>query len=206
MKLLHIDSSVLNDHSASRKLTAEIVEQIRNTHAQVTVSYRDLAVTAPAHLSAEILGARFAPQEQWTEVQKQEHAITESLLSELFEADTIIIGAPMYNFGIPTQLKAWIDRIAQAGRTFRYSANGPEGLVTGKKVIIASSRGGVFSTSEQMRAMDFQEDYLKAVLGFLGMHDVTIIRAEGLSMGDANRNAAFDTARAAINDLFAVAA
>jgi FMN-dependent NADH-azoreductase len=206
MKLLHLDSSVLNDNSASRVLSAKIVAQLREIHPVLDITYRDLAVDAPAHLSGEIMATRFVPAEQWNPLQKTEAELTETLLQEFLGADIVVIGAPMYNFSIPTQLKAWIDRIAQAGRTFRYGENGPVGLAGGKKVIIASSRGGAFSTSDQMRAMDFQEDYLKTVMSFLGVTDVTVVRAEGLSMGQEARANALGAAELEIGQLFALAA
>jgi FMN-dependent NADH-azoreductase len=202
MKLLHIDSSPLNGASASRKLTKAIVGQWEQTHPETTVAYRDLGAQPPAHLDAEILATRGAKPEALSQTQRDEQALTEELLNELFAADVIVIGAPMYNFSVPTQLKAWIDRVAQAGRTFRYTERGPEGLLHGKKVIIASSRGGAYSSPELSRALDFQEDYLKAVLGFLGITDVTIVRAEGLAMGEAERDRAFATAYREIAGLF----
>lgn len=205
MKLLHLDASVLNENSASRVLTAEIVQKLRAKHADLQVTYRDLAADAPAHLSAEILGTRFAPADQWNPLQKAEAALTETLLEEFLGADIVVIGAPMYNFSIPTQLKAWIDRIAQVGRTFRYGENGPVGLAGGKKVIIGSSRGGAYSTSEQMRAMDFQEDYLKVVLGFVGVTDVTIVRAESLAMGPEARSKSMGDAHQQIGQLLLAA-
>ncbi|MDR3481862.1 MAG: NAD(P)H-dependent oxidoreductase [Burkholderiaceae bacterium] len=205
MKLLHLDASVLNENSASRVLTAEIVQKLRAKHADLQVTYRDLAADAPAHLSAEILGTRFAPADQWNPLQTAEAALTETLLEEFLGADIVVIGAPMYNFSIPTQLKAWIDRIAQVGRTFRYGENGPVGLAGGKKVIIGSSRGGAYSTSEQMRAMDFQEDYLKVVLGFVGVTDVTIVRAEGLAMGPEARSKSMGDAHQQIGQLLLAA-
>jgi len=205
MKLLHLDASVLNENSASSVLTAEIVQKLRAKHADLQVTYRDLAADAPAHLSAEILGTRFAPADQWNPLQKAEAALTETLLEEFLGADIVVIGAPMYNFSIPTQLKAWIDRIAQVGRTFRYGENGPVGLAGGKKVIIGSSRGGAYSTSEQMRAMDFQEDYLKVVLGFVGVTDVTIVRAEGLAMGPEARSKSMGDAHQQIGQLLLAA-
>ncbi len=201
MKLLHLDASVLNDNSASRALTAKIVNQLRAQHGDLQVTYRDLAQDAPAHLSGEILATRFIPAEQWNPLQKREEELTQALLTELLETDIIVVGAPMYNFSIPTQLRAWIDRIAQAGRTFRYTENGPVGMVTGKKVIIGSSRGGAYSTSEHMRTLDFQEDYLKTVFGFLGITDVTIVRAEGLSMGPEVKAKAMNDAETQIGTL-----
>ena len=117
-------------------------------------------------------------------------------MSQFLAADVIVIGAPLYNFSIPTQLKAWIDRLAQPGRTFRYTDKGPEGLATGKTVIVASTRGGMYANSEGGQAMEHQESYLKVVLGFFGITDVRIVRAEGLAMGEQAKAAALDAARA----------
>jgi len=206
MKLLHIDSSVLNDNSVSRILTAQIVSQFRAAEDGVEVTYRDLGADAPAHLSGDILATRFVPAEHWTDEQKREAALIDTLLEEFLAADVVVIGAPMYNFAVPTQLKAWIDRIAQAGRTFKYTETGPVGLAGGKKVIVASSRGGVYSATEQSRAMDFQEDYLRVVMGFLGITDVSFVRAEGVSMGAEAKAKALAAANQDIAELVAVAA
>jgi FMN-dependent NADH-azoreductase len=206
MKVLHLDSSVLSDNSVSRQLTARIVAQLRAANPAAEVTYRDLGTEAPAHLSAEILATRFVPAEQWNDVQKREAALTEAMLAEFLAADVIVIGAPMYNFSVPTQLKAWIDRIAQVGRTFKYTENGPVGLAGGKKVIVASSRGGMYSVSEASRAMDFQEDYLRAVMGFVGITDVSIVRAEGVNMGAEVKGKALDAANNEIEELLVEAA
>lgn len=206
MKLLHLDSSVLNDNSVSRTLTAKIANQFRAVQPDIDITYRDLGADAPAHLSADILATRFAPAELWSDEQKREASLTEALLEEFLAADVIIIGAPMYNFSVPTQLKAWIDRIAQVGRTFKYTEKGPVGLAEGKKVIVASSRGGFYSTSEAARGMDFQEDYLRAVLGFLGVTDVSIVRAEGVNMGPEVKGKSLDAADQEIGELLAAAA
>ena len=132
-----------------------------------------------------------------SEAQQRENAVSERLVSQFLAADVVVIGAPFYNFAIPTQLKAWIDRIAQPGRTFQYTANGPEGLAKGKTVIVASSRGGVYSTSEGGRAMEHQESYLQTVLGFFGVTDVRFVRAEGVAMGgDAKAQALAAAAQA----------
>lgn len=120
--------------------------------------------------------------------------MSEALVSQLLAADVIVVGAPMYNFTIPTQLKAWIDRVAQAGRTFKYTETGPVGLATGKTVIVASTRGGAYSTSDAGNAMEHQESFLKTVFGFMGMTDVRIVRAEGLAMGDTAKAAAVTAA------------
>jgi len=195
MKLLHIDSSALGANSVSRQLTARIVAQWRAAHPDLVVEYLDLAQDAPSHLSLESLGFRSAPGAQGqTEVQRRENAISEKLVSQFVAADVVVVGAPMYNFSIPSQLKAWIDRVAQVGRTFKYTETGPVGLAGGKTVIVASSRGGVYSTSEGGRAMEHQESYLQTVFGFFGITDVRFVRAEGIAMGDAKKAEAMASA------------
>ena len=197
MKLLHIDSSVLAGNSVSRQLTAQIVAQWQINHPDTAVDYLDLAVDAPSHLSADSLGFRLAPGTAGlTEVQQRENRISEALVSQFLAADVIVVGAPLYNFSVPSQLKAWIDRIAQVGRTFKYTDKGPQGLAVGKIVLVASTRGGAYSSTEGGRAMEHQESYLQAIFGFLGVADVRIVRAEGLAMGDASRTQAL----AAAND------
>lgn len=200
MKLLHLDSSILGQNSVSRQLTAAVVEAVRAKHADVQTSYRDLATQPIAHLSGEIIGANFTAEADWTETQRSESALSNALIEEFLATDVLVIGAPMYNFSIPSQLKSWIDRVAAAGRTFKYGANGPEGLAGGKKVVIVSSRGGVYST-EQGQLMDFQEDYLRTVLGFLGITDIAFIRAEAVNMGEDKRATAIHAAKEAIAKL-----
>ncbi len=200
MNVLHIDSSILGANSVSRELTATIVASLKTRHGDASVTHRDVAATEIAHLSGEIIGAAFTPEAEWSERQKSERALTEALLEEFLAADVVVIGAPMYNFSIPTQLKSWIDRICAAGRTFKYTAEGAVGLAGGKKVIIASSRGGVYS-NDAARAMDFQEDYLRTVLGFVGITDIEIIRAEAVNMGDDKRATALSLAHEAISAL-----
>jgi FMN-dependent NADH-azoreductase len=146
-----------------------------------------LAAQVVPHLSADALGFRTG-QAATTDAQRTENALSEALVTQFLAADVIVIGAPLYNFTIPTQLKAWIDRIAQAGRTFQYTAQGPQGLAGGKTVIVVLTRGGVYSSSEAGRAMEHQETYLQTVLGFLGITDVRFVRAEGVAMG-ADRKA-----------------
>ncbi|TJZ73325.1 FMN-dependent NADH-azoreductase [Chitiniphilus eburneus] len=187
MKLLHIDSSVLADNSVSRLLTARIAAEWQALNPGAQVSYLDLATDTPAHLSGEILGARFTPVEAHSALQKAETERTEAYLAQFLDADVIVVGAPMYNFSVPSQLKAWIDRIAQAGRTFKYTETGPVGLAGGKTVIVASSRGGVYSATEALRALDHQEAYLKTVFGFMGITDVRFVRAEGVNLGEAKK-------------------
>ncbi len=187
MKLLHIDSSILSAHSVSRQLTKDTVAQWVNSHPGTTVEYLDLAVDPPNHLSADSLGFRAPAGADQTDVQKRENAISEALVTQFLAADVIVVGAPLYNFSVPSQLKSWIDRIAQAGRTFTYTEAGPKGLAGGKTVIVASTRGGVYSTNDWGRAAEHQESYLQTVFGFLGITDVRFVRAEGLAMGDAKK-------------------
>ena len=198
MQLLHIDSSITGDASVSRQLTAQVVEAWKASHPGTQVTYLDLAVNAPNHFTMDAMAPRTGQTDGLTEAQKRENAVSEQLVSQFLAADVVVIGAPFYNFGIPTQLKAWIDRIAQPGRTFQYTANGPEGLAKGKTVIIASTRGGVYSTSEGGRAMEHQESYLQTVLGFFGVTDVRFVRAEGVAMGDAAKAQAMADAAQAI--------
>ena len=193
-KLLHIDASILAGNSVSRQLTAQIVDSWRASHPGTEVSYLDLAVDAPSHLSADSLGFRMPADGALSEVQQRENAVSEALVSQFLASDVIVIGAPLYNFSIPTQLKAWIDRLAQAGRTFKYTDKGPVGLAGGKTVIVASSRGGVYSTSDAGNATEHQESYLKVVFGFFGITDVRFVRAEGVAMGDAAKAAALSAA------------
>ncbi|VTU33128.1 FMN-dependent NADH-azoreductase [Variovorax sp. PBS-H4] len=198
MKLLHVDSSVLGANSVSRQLTAEIVAEWRKNHPDTSVEHLDLAIEAPNHFNADALGIKVGVQANPTEAQRRENAISERLVSQFLAADVIVIGAPLYNFSVPTQLKAWIDRVAQAGRTFTYTDKGAVGLAGGKTVIVASTRGGIYSTSEGGQAMEHQESYLKVILGFMGITDVRFVRAEGLAMGEAPKAAAMSAARADI--------
>jgi len=205
MRLLHLDSSALGDNSVSRRLSAAFVEAWRSADPAVVVAYRDLAADPIAHLSGEILQAQRLSADQLTDRQRNERALTEALIEEFLTAEAVVIGAPMYNFSISSQLKAWIDRIVQVGRTFRYAETGPVGLAAGKRVIIISSRGGVYTTPERT-ALDFQEAYLRLVFGFVGVTDISIIRAEGLALGSQLREKAINTAHVQLATLFQDAA
>jgi FMN-dependent NADH-azoreductase len=197
MQLLHIDSSVLGPNSASRALSAEIVARQIALHPGINVVHRDLAGDAALHLSSEHLAA-------WQGAAVEDDELGADLakggayLNELSAADIIVIGAPMYNFSIPSQLKAWIDRVVVAGKTFRYGANGAEGLLKNKKVFIASSRGNVYAAGSPAAALEHHESYLTGVLSFIGLTDVTIVRAEGLAFGPEAKEAAMLKARARI--------
>lgn len=206
MKLLHVDSSILGAQSASRQLTAEIVQNWLETQPDTTVEYLDLATDAPSHFSADALGIKVGAQADPTEAQRFENGVSERLVAQFLAADVIVIGAPFYNFSIPTQLKAWIDRLAQVGRTFKYTEQGPVGLAGGKTVIVASSRGGVYSGSAGGEAMEHQESYLKVVFGFFGVGDVRIVRAEGVAKGEAAKATAMSAARARIRAISRLAA
>jgi FMN-dependent NADH-azoreductase len=202
MQLLHLDSSVLGTASVSRQLSARIVARHQALHPDLRVVVRDLAADPALHLSGAHMAAfQGAPTEDAT--------ITADLLKgnaymdELFASDILVIGAPMYNLSVPTPLKAWIDRVAVAGKTFRYAATGPEGLLQGKKAFIASARGGVYSAGSPAAALEHQESYLIGLLAFLGVVDVTVVRAEGLALGAQAKDAAISQALADIAALSA---
>jgi FMN-dependent NADH-azoreductase len=207
MKLLHIDSSPLGTQSVSRELTRRVVAQWVASHPGTTVEHLDVAANPPSHLDMNSLGFRLGlDADVLTDVQKRENALTEKLLAQFLAADVVVVGAPMYNFSIPSQLKAWIDRIAQAGRTFRYTEKGPEGLAGGKTVIVVSSRGGAYAGNPALAFLDHQESYLKTVFGFFGITDVRIVRAEGVAMGEPAKAAALSAAETEIRAAAGVAA
>jgi FMN-dependent NADH-azoreductase len=180
MNILHIDSSVLGEHSVSRQLTAAIAARLQAAAPGASVRYRDLAAqplpqftAAPGAAEGEILAAA---------------------LDQVLAADIIVIGAPMYNFAIPSQLKSWLDALAVPGKTFQYGASGPEGLLGAKRVIIASTRGGYYGADTPMAALEHQESHLRAFLGFLGITQLEIVRAEGVKVSDAARAQALTAA------------
>jgi FMN-dependent NADH-azoreductase len=204
MKLLHIDSSILGGHSVSRTLTAEIVAKQVALHPGIEIIYRDLAATPAMHLSGGHMAA-------WQGAPVTDDALGADLatggafMDEIFAADIIVIGAPMYNFGIPSQLKAWIDRLLIAGKSFRYTETGAvEGLLPkGKKIFIASTRGGIYTAGSPAAGLEHQETYLTTVLSFIGLTDIIFIRAEGLAIGPEAREGAIGKAHAAIATLAA---
>ena len=199
MNVLHIDSGILGDHSVSRRLTAAVVAQIKAEQPAVAVTYRDLVASPLPHLSgAHLMAANARPEEINAQIASDVED-SKTVLEEFLAADTVVLGAPMYNFSLPSQLKAWIDRIAVAGKTFRYTAEGPEGLANGKKVVIVSTRGGHYSAGPAA-VMDHQESYLKAVLGFIGITDVEIVRAEGLNLSADSKIEAISEAERVISD------
>lgn len=205
--LLHVDSAITGEASISRELTRRIVEHYVGTESDIEVQYLDLAAQAPSHLSADSLGFRLPPDAaELSGPQRRENQLSEALISQFLAADIVVVGAPMYNFAIPSQLKAWIDRLAQAGRTFKYTENGPVGLAGGKRVVVASSRGGAYSATEQGRALEHQESYLETIFGFFGITDVKFVRAEGVNLGEEAKRNAMGQALSAITGLDALAA
>ena len=181
MHILHLDSSPLGGHSVSRELSAAVVTQLGRDSPGAQVTYRDLAADPLPH---------------WTPAVDDGDAA----IAQLMAADVIVIGAPMYNFSVPTQLKAWIDRIAVAGKTFRYTANGPEGLAGGRRVIVASARGGFYGAGTPSAAADFQEPWLRQVFAMIGIDDVTFVRAEGVGISAEQKAASIAAARASLGE------
>lgn len=179
MNILQINASARREGANSTKVANSVVERLKAANPAATLTLRDLAVTPHPVLDEAALGALFTPADQRSPEQAARVALDDALIAEIQSHDTIVLGVPMYNFGVPVQFKAWIDAIARAGTTFRYTATGPEGLLTGKTVYVALARGGLYRDTPN----DSQVPYLKAVLGFLGMTDVRFIYAEGLAMG-----------------------
>jgi FMN-dependent NADH-azoreductase len=219
LKLLHIDSSISGAQSVSRQLSASIVTRLRDNSPGLGVSYRDLAAEPVPHQSpatrfaklkslyeagalageiGEMVAAAMQGGAQVDASAQDEVAATNVALDEFLAADIVVIGAPMYNFGIPSQLKAWIDCLAAPGKTFSYTATGVEGLAGSKKVIVASSRGGFYSASSPMAFMDHQETFLSNFFGFIGITDITFVRAEGVNTGPEQRQRALESALAEI--------
>jgi len=199
MKVLQLDSSILGEVSVSRQLTRQVVERVRAAAPGLEIVHRDLGNEPLSHLSPEILATRGTAAELLNELQNREAQLDAELIAELKEADVIVIGAPLYNFTIPTGLKAWIDRIAVAGKTFRYSEKGPEGLVTGKKAVIVATSGGSYADSP---VDTMHVGYLKQVLNFIGVTDVEVVRAAGLAIGAEVRAHSIAKAKGQIRELF----
>jgi FMN-dependent NADH-azoreductase len=189
MKLLHIDASALGNHSVSRGLTAAIVAELTQAQPGLDVTYHDLVAKPLPH---------------WSPVADASDPVAllgNDALEAFLAADVIVLGAPMYNFSIPSQLKAWIDRILVAGKTFRYTENGPVGLATGKRVIVASSRGGFYGSNTDGAALDFQEPYLRTIFKFIGIDQIEFVRAEGLNVSADHKAEALKSAHHAIGEV-----
>ena len=203
MKLLHIDSGILGTASVSRQLSAEAVAEWRARHPNTEVVYRDLVAHPLTHLAGDQLFAAGADPSQQSPEMRAILSESETVLQEFLDADVVVIGAPMYNFSIPSQLKAWIDRIAVKGKTFAYSEYGPKGLAGGKTVIVASARGGFYGASSPVAAWDHQEAYLRTVFGFLGVTDIRFLRAEGINVSAEQKDKAIAEARGEVASLVA---
>jgi FMN-dependent NADH-azoreductase len=191
--ILAINSSAAGVGSASRLLVEEAVERLRDLSPEASITWRDLGAAPVPHLTtATLAGVRGEPA---TAAELATRALSDALIAELRAADTIVMGVPMYNFGVPTGLRAWFDHVLRAGETFRYTSAGPEGLLGGKRVIVIEARGGFYSEGP-MQAIDFQEPYLRQLFAFVGITDVTFIRAEKIGYGPEARAAAIAGARA----------
>lgn len=199
MKILQINTAARSEGANSSKLADAISSRLKVKHPEAVLEVRDLAANPHPVLDEAALGALFTPPDQRTPDQAARVALDDALIAQTQSADVIILGVPMYNFGVPVQLKTWIDAIARAGVTFRYTENGPEGLIKGKKVYLALARGGIYRDTPN----DSQVPYLKTVLGFLGMTDIECVYAEGLAMGEEAAVKAFASAEAQLDELFA---
>ena len=198
MKLTAISSSQSLRTSVSRELVVHFTELFGDKFGAESVTFRDIGENSPPHLDQDKIAAFFTPDGQRSDAQRQVLAESDELVDELIDADVIVIGAPMHNFGISSPLKAWIDHVVRAGRTFNYTENGPTGHLGGTKVFVVTARGGDYSEGSFMAAMDHQAPYLRTVLGFIGLDDLTFIHAQGLAMGDEARDGAIAGARAEI--------
>lgn len=199
MNILQINSSQRRTASQSTRLAGRIVDRLRAADPGATLVVRDLGARPHPVLDEDALGALFTPASQRTPEQAARVGRDDELIAEIQAADVVVLGVPMYNFGVPAQLKNWIDAIARAGVTFRYSAQGPEGLLTGKKVYVALTRGGLYRNTPA----DTQVPYLETVFAFLGMDDVHFVYAEGLSLGAEAEARALSDAHAQIDALVA---
>jgi FMN-dependent NADH-azoreductase len=199
MKILQINASARSVGANSTRLADAVTARLKAQHPNAVVELRDLASDPHPVLDEPALGALFTPAEQRTPEQASRVALDDALIAQVQSADAIVLGVPMYNFGVPVQLKTWIDAIARVGVTFRYTEKGPEGLLKGKKVYVALARGGLYRDTPA----DSQTPYLKNVLAFLGMNEVEFIFAEGLAMGAESASKAFAEADARLSEIFA---
>jgi len=207
MKLLHIDSSILGSHSKSRQLTAAIVSKLKQEHPQIEIVYRDLAATPPPHMTLASLpgdhpsSARAGSLDEPAQRVRDE---SQRLLDEFMAADIVVLGAPMYNWSIPTQLKAWIDIIVVPGKTFRYGPQGPEeGLVGNKRFIVAITRGVFYASRTAAMPAEHAETYMRTVLSFLGVNNPEFIVAEGVTTDEENKARALAHALGVVQQLVA---
>jgi FMN-dependent NADH-azoreductase len=196
VNLLHIDSSILGDHSVSRKVSAAAVAALTADHPGATVTYRDLDARPAPHQSGALMAARGLDPAARSADQARDVADADAVLNEFLAADVVVIGAPMYNFGIPSTLKSWIDHLAIAGETFRYSEAGVQGLAGGKRIILASSRGGFYGADAPAAFLQHQESYLRGFFGFIGIPEVEVVGAEGVNVSPEHKQTALEAALA----------
>ena len=199
MNILQINASIRATDANSTRVANSIVAQLQAKHPAARLTVRDLGATPPATLDGTALAALFTPAEQRSPEQAARVALDDALIAELQAADVLVLGVPMYNFGIPAQLKNWFDAIARNGVTFRYTANGPEGLLKGKRAYIGLARGGRYRDTP----LDSQVPYLKTILGFVGISEVDFVHAEGLNMGPEATAQGFAEAETDLARLFA---
>ncbi|WP_040262093.1 FMN-dependent NADH-azoreductase [Pseudomonas massiliensis] len=192
-----IESSARQEGSVSRELTQAFIAQWKAAHPQDIVQVRDLASAPVPHLDATLLGGWMKPEAERSAEEAAAMARSNELTEEVLAADVLVLAAPMYNFAIPSTLKAWLDHVLRAGVTFKYTATGPEGLLTGKRAYVLTARGGIHAGA----ASDHQEPYLRQVLAFIGITDVTFIHAEGLNMGGDFLEKGLAQARAALAEV-----
>ena len=203
--ILLIQSSPRGSESYSQRVADSIVNEIKDRHLSTTVTFRDLAQDPLPHVGPAFISALSAKPEELTAEQSDALALSDALIEELQTADIVVLAVPMHNFGIPSTLKAWIDHVVRAGRTFTYSEGGPEGLLKGKRLILVLASGGVYSAGPA-KQLDFQEPYLRAVLGFIGLTDIEVVRVEGVAMSTIGAEKAVATATAHSREILARAA
>jgi FMN-dependent NADH-azoreductase len=195
VNILHLDSSVLGAQSVSRTLSADIVARLVKLHPDAKVTYRDLAAHPLPHLGGDYIAVtRFGAQGEPDASLARDLVTGQTVLEEFLAADVVVIGVAFYNFTIASQLKAWIDRLALPGKTFRYTEAGPEGLCHGKRIILAITRGGFYGPDSPAASWEHAESYLRAIFGFMGVTDLEAVVAEGLNAGPEHRDAALSAA------------
>ena len=195
--VLIIESSARQQDSFSRELTQQFISHWKTLHPADRLTVRDVAVNPVPHLDADLLGGWMKPEAQRNAAEQASLQRSNELTDELLAADVLVLAAPMYNFAIPSTLKAWLDHVLRAGLTFKYTDTGPQGLLTGKKAYVLTARGGIYAGS----TADHQEPYLRQVLAFVGIHDVTFIHAEGMNLGGDFQEKGLNQAKARLSDV-----
>jgi FMN-dependent NADH-azoreductase len=201
VNVLHIDSSILGGQSVSRQVSAAAVASVVAANPGAKVTYRDLDAQPAPHQSGALMAARGLDPAARSADQARDIADADALVDDFLAADVVVIGVPMYNFGIPSTLKSWIDHLAVAGKTFSYSEAGPKGLAGGKRVILASARGGFYGPDTPAAALQHQESYLRGFFAFLGIPEIELVSAEGINYGPDHRQKALEGAVAHANNL-----